>query len=80
MKQLINQSVEIRLEAVFKRVFGDLPESKDLWNVLEIKGWDSLAHMTLITEIEKEFSITIMPSMYLQCTSYNMIRKILIEG
>jgi acyl carrier protein len=47
-----------RIEVIFRRVFKNpnltiRPE----FTAKDVKGWDSLHHMSLIVEIEKEFSI-----------------------
>lgn len=47
-----------RLTAVFRKVFKDPAlEVGDTTTAADVAGWDSLAHITLISEIEGEFGI-----------------------
>jgi len=45
------------VEKVFRKVFGtDVPFRADM-PASEISGWDSLNHVTLVMELEKEFGL-----------------------
>lgn len=47
-----------RLNAVFRDVFGDDGISvNDSTTAADIKGWDSLRHITLLAAVEDEFDI-----------------------
>ena len=59
--------IESKLRAVFQRVFRcDLPGSN--FSPADIEAWDSLSHIKLVMELEREFSLTIdsenIPSLY----------------
>ena len=59
MSDHLRQSQVIQLEKVFKSFFKNeaLAISKTT-TTEDIESWDSLNHMSLIAEIEKEFEIT----------------------
>jgi acyl carrier protein len=47
-----------KLTPVFRNVFADNAlEISDELSALEVENWDSLSHMLLIAEIEKDFAI-----------------------
>ncbi len=47
-----------KLTPIFKNVFGDNSlEITDELNADQVKNWDSLSHMLLITEVESQFAI-----------------------
>lgn len=47
-----------QLTAIFRKVFGnDSLVLRDALTANDVDQWDSLSHMILITEIEKDFSI-----------------------
>lgn len=50
--------IKSKLENIFRDVFGD--QTINISNELtanDVDGWDSLSHMLLISEVEKNFSI-----------------------
>lgn len=50
----------LELRAAFKKIFPKtLPAEPAQWTVANVKGWDSLAHMRLIMEVERRLDITI---------------------
>lgn len=52
-KQLVKEVTEIVTKVLKHSDF----ELKDETTAEEIKGWDSLSHMMIITEIEKHFNL-----------------------
>jgi len=47
-----------KLTPVFRNVFGDNSlEITDELSALDVENWDSLSHMLLIADVEKEFAI-----------------------
>ena len=48
--------LEIKLKKIFKKVF---KENKKLYDMENTTNWDSLNHLRLIVEIQKEFQIKI---------------------
>ena len=53
-------SVEKRLLSIFSRVFRDDVTDTSV-AVADISEWDSMSHIRLIMEIERDFRITITP-------------------
>ena len=52
-----------RLQGVFRDVFDDEElEINETTNALDIFEWDSLMHITLVVEVEKEFGIQLNAS------------------
>lgn len=52
--------IEAGLSAAFQKVFRDkLPEGTANWTVKQIKRWDSLQHLRLIMEVERQFDISL---------------------
>ena len=52
--------MDARLEKVLRKVFpieGDMIDEN--WTSDDIPGWDSIGHLNLIMEIEKEFAVKI---------------------
>ena len=69
-----------RLRRVFVRALG-LAESFDV-EALEYQGireWDSLAHMTLVAEIENEFEIMLDTDEVIGMSSFAKAREIVAE-
>jgi len=50
----MTDTLQQRLTQVFKTVFG-LDPIDDTVSVVTLEAWDSMAHITLIMELEKEF-------------------------
>ena len=46
------------MKKVFRRIIPGADDLKDHMTASEVPEWDSLKHILLITEIEKEFNIT----------------------
>ena len=50
--------VEERLSRVFRDAFGDHTiRVRDEMSAQDVEGWDSVAHVTLLSMVEQEFSI-----------------------
>lgn len=73
------QSAE-RLQDIFRAVF-ELPPGSVVTGVRQLStpGWDSLAHVGLVTAIESEFGLTLDGADQLQMTSY-ATTFLLLEG
>jgi hypothetical protein len=57
-----SSDIETGLTAAFQKIFLDgLPKGTGNWTVDQIKRWDSLQHMRLIMEVERQFD-TALPS------------------
>jgi acyl carrier protein len=68
------------LESVFRAVF-DLPEGSEIQKIQQLgfASWDSLAHVTLISAIESEFSVSIDLADSIELTSFEAILLYLEE-
>ncbi len=67
-----------RLQAVFREFFND--ESLELHDAMtfsDIRGWDSLAHVTLITALEAEFGLKFGVRELMKMKSVGAIRQVL---
>jgi acyl carrier protein len=53
-------SLQKRVCAVFGRVFRQVPE-QELIRVTDLEEWDSLSHIKLMMELEREFDVQIDP-------------------
>lgn len=50
--------VHKKVEEIFRREFSNVPKLNEDISSKDIADWDSLRHVMLITEIEKEFGIS----------------------
>jgi acyl carrier protein len=66
------------LEAAFDRAF-ELPAGTDHEALVyrEHEGWDSLGHMTLVTELEDAFGVELATEDIVALTSFPAAREIL---
>jgi acyl carrier protein len=52
------QTARVRLERVFQDIFEDESlEIADSMTAADVEGWDSLTHIDLVVEVEREFGI-----------------------
>ena len=52
------EEVQSRMTGVFRRVFQDPGlELNDAMTASDVAGWDSLNHVALIADVEKEFGV-----------------------
>lgn len=59
MSDNLSHNISIKLEKVFKSFFkNEVLTISKATTTEDIENWDSLNHMSLIAEIEKEFEIT----------------------
>jgi acyl carrier protein len=67
-----------KLTSLFKEIIGVSPETDPNEITMErIEDWDSMAHMTLITQIEEEFEISLEAEEIMAMTTYPKIKKII---
>lgn len=69
-------------EKLLKKIFSDslkIPQSKILDNLEynTIPEWDSLGHMAIIANIEKEFNIMLDTDDIIDMSSFKIVKKIL---
>jgi acyl carrier protein len=67
-----------KLERLFKESF-EIDHLEDSMAIDNIEGWDSLAHVGLITALEKEFNISIPPIDAVNLTSVLSIKQYLTQ-
>jgi len=70
-----------KLMKIFKKKFSlKISESKiRLLNTRKLKKWDSLGHLNLILEIEKQFNIKFSFDEIVESKSFNKILNLLIK-
>ncbi len=69
-----------RLTNVFREVFDDTSlQIKDEYNASNIPGWDSLAHINLIVEIEEEFGISFSTAEIAGFTCIGDVKKLVMQ-
>ena len=52
------QDIVEKLTGIFKSIFGNASlELKEEMTANDVENWDSLSHMQMISEVEKEFDI-----------------------
>ena len=67
-----------RLQTVFREFFNDDSlELSDAMTFSDIRGWDSLAHVTLITALEAEFGLKFGVRELMKMKSVGTIRQVL---
>lgn len=65
-----------RLARVFERVFRVASVPPDA-SPETVPGWDSLAHLALVTELEREFAIQLGPDEVMEMVNVRIIDEIL---
>jgi acyl carrier protein len=71
-------SLDTRLTKVFKTVF-DIDIIDNLTSITTLSAWDSLAHMTLLLELEDEFGVEMLVEEAAEWTSVGTIKDALIQ-
>jgi len=76
----MNAPTADRLQDVFRAVF-EMPDGADVTHLrqLNMPRWDSLAHVSLVTAIEREFGLTLEATDQLRMTSYAATAALLAE-
>lgn len=54
---MTRQNVLARLQKIFEHAFGRSFDLSEDFDADHVSGWDSITHMSIILQIEKEFSI-----------------------
>jgi len=71
-------TLEARLTRCFATVFPDVPESQIAGaSLTSVKGWDSVATITLLTVIEEEFGVQFEPEHLEQLVSFQAVLEFL---
>ena len=79
MSEAANQ-VRVKLKTIMSEVFGiQYDEINDNMNIDNVISWDSLGHLRLISEIEKEFSIQLNLSEISEILDYKSIKTIVLK-
>lgn len=69
--------MEEKLKEIFQRCFG-VEKLDDSMSIENVKGWDSMAHVGLIMELQKEFGVTISPVQAVELTDIASIKAFLM--
>jgi acyl carrier protein len=67
-----------QLEKIFNQAFG-VDKITNSMSIDNVEGWDSMAHVALIMELQKEFKVSISPADAVELTSVEKIIKYLKE-
>lgn len=68
--------LDARLARCFSSIFPDLtPEQVHAANVESVRGWDSLAAVTLLAVVQEEFGVQVGLSDVSELVSYQAIRN-----
>jgi acyl carrier protein len=68
----------VTVEQIVAKVFGVAPGKVNDSSVRDnIEGWDSMGHLTLIIELEKQFRVNISISDSLEMVSIRKIKEVL---
>lgn len=70
--------MDARVKDVLQRVFRSA-DVGDTASPRTVEGWDSLAHLALVSELEREFGVEFSPDEVLEMVSARIIEEILIE-
>jgi acyl carrier protein len=68
-----------QLNKIFQRAFG-VDTLEDSMSIESVEGWDSMAHVGLIMELQKEFKVSISPADAIELTNVEKIVKYLKEN
>jgi acyl carrier protein len=68
-----------KLEKIFNRAFG-IDKINNSTSIDNVNGWDSMAHVALIMELQKEFRVSISPTDAVELTSVEKIIQYLEEN
>ena len=63
-----------KLEKIFQDAFG-IEKLADDMSIDTVEGWDSMAHVGLIMNLQNEFNITITPQQAIELTDVAAIKK-----
>jgi acyl carrier protein len=76
----MTQEHERKLAEVFRAVFNLGPDA-DVTTVRQLTtpGWDSIAHVSLMSAVESEFGVVVDTGEFMEMTSYAAIRQYLEE-
>jgi acyl carrier protein len=77
MKSKKDKDINKILSQIFKKIFKLKRVNSNKLNYESVPNWDSLAHMQLVSQIEKKFRININEIDISTITSYNKIIKLL---
>lgn len=69
-----------RLQTVFDYAFSDCPQIDINTSQADVTPWDSMGHLVLILELEKEFGVSFEVDQIERMTSVQEILKCLGEG
>ena len=68
-----------QLNKIFQQAFG-VDAIKDSMSIENVEGWDSMAHVGLIMELQKKFKVSISSADAIELTSVEKIIKYLKEN
>jgi acyl carrier protein len=73
-------TMDQHLRRVFHELFGIAPEQcNDALSMENVKGWDSVSHLTLVFALEEAFAVQFSPEDISELTSVGRIRAFLSQ-
>ena len=76
----MDDQLDQRVRAVFGRLFRvDAARLGDMIRRGQLEGWDSLAHLDLVCELENQFAVTIAPELALEIETLGDAKRVLSE-
>lgn len=72
-----NKSIDATLKGIFSRIMNRPPKSiDDTTSQDTLSAWNSLNHLLLITEVEKDFDIAIPIDVSLEIKSFHRLKEV----
>ena len=68
--------MEEKLRQIFQQSF-DVEEIDNSMSIENVKGWDSMAHVGLTLALQKEFGVSISPTVAIELTDVAVIKQFL---
>lgn len=69
-----------KLKTIFEKNFNKKIKNVDMLELGKIKEWDSLKHMQIIVNIEKEFNVKIKTSEVGKLNTFNKLKNFIINN
>jgi len=73
-------ALESRVRQIIERTFRLKPDSTIDYTMGAVPGWDSLGHMRLVVELEKDFTITLPAYALAELTDVRAIARVIEEN
>ncbi len=76
----MSAKLDLQVRRVFASIFpGDPSAIEDGTRRGELEGWDSLAHLDLVSELENEFGVTLDPEDALEIETFGDAKRVVAQ-